>query len=565
MLTVRIARLLVVAGVMAALPPAAGATEKALLHAREGVAALLRGKYEQAIAAYDEALRLGDLADARRANIYNDRGVAKWRLQRPRDAIADFNHAVELLPAFPVVYNNRGNVLLELGRAEEALKDFDRAIALAPAYGVAHNNRGNALFQLGRYDEALRAYTRAIELMTTNPVPFNGRGKTHNAMGRPYAALRDFSRAVALNAKYDSAYGNRGRAYAELERYSNAISDFAQALSAQPERADLYLARARAYAADDKLGPAIKDLSRAIDGMRASAEAFAERGALYAKAQQFKEAWADLSKAIELRPDHARAYAERAAVSLKTGAPEEAMADVSQALRLDPDDPVALKVRGDIHDSQGRSEEAAADYRAALERDPTLADARAALRRIAGEAPPIEVEIVESVVKGWTIARSTDGRYVATNPDHPRVRVRLEMYGPGTPRILDWELMRNAFRGIGLLRYEAGVARDRDGAPLEYVAIVDLWQNAVVAIEPRKLGDVEAKWEWREASLVVTDPSGVANELQLRRPRPPQPQVATDQGRHWFFDQEWGRQARPRTYRAPSRGGGGFLDWLFGN
>ena len=91
------------------------AADKALLHAREGAAALLRGKYDRAIASYSEALKSKNLQDPRRANIYNDRGVAKWRLKRAKEAIQDFNEAIELFGA-DVVIADRAPVGDEIAR-----------------------------------------------------------------------------------------------------------------------------------------------------------------------------------------------------------------------------------------------------------------------------------------------------------------------------------------------------------------------------------------------------------------------------------------------------------------
>ncbi|HAN62606.1 MAG TPA: hypothetical protein DCQ79_01850, partial [Rhizobiales bacterium] len=65
--------------------------DKTLLRAREGAAALMRGQYDKAIAAYDEALAAPEIADFIEASIYSDRGIAKWRLKQTKEAIDDFN------------------------------------------------------------------------------------------------------------------------------------------------------------------------------------------------------------------------------------------------------------------------------------------------------------------------------------------------------------------------------------------------------------------------------------------------------------------------------------------
>ena len=86
-----------------------------------GYLLIQQGKPEEAIAAYDEAIRLKrDFAGA-----YNDRGNAKGLLLRHEDAIADYDEAIRLKPSYVEVYNNRGNAKSLLDRHEDAIADYD--------------------------------------------------------------------------------------------------------------------------------------------------------------------------------------------------------------------------------------------------------------------------------------------------------------------------------------------------------------------------------------------------------------------------------------------------------
>ena len=77
-------------------PPAEAAVDKSLIKSQEGSSALLRGRFYLAVAADDDALKDTNLPAASQAGLYSDRGVAKWRLKRLDDAIADFTKAVSL-------------------------------------------------------------------------------------------------------------------------------------------------------------------------------------------------------------------------------------------------------------------------------------------------------------------------------------------------------------------------------------------------------------------------------------------------------------------------------------
>jgi hypothetical protein len=143
------------------------------------------------------------------------------------------------------------------------------------------------------------------------------------------------------------------------------------------------------------------------------------------------------------------------------------------------------------------------------------------------------------------------------------LRAELEMFGSGKPKIIEWTQMKDALAGIGLLRYYAGDLAEGANQELVYTAIIDLWANKVVTIEPYSWGTNAAKWDWQAYSVVVTDPDGTPNEIKLRKPkvRP----VAREGG--GFFD-PWGGprqgQAQPRGRRGGGGGGGGGLFGWFG-
>ena len=80
--------------------PASGQSDSSLLRVREAAAALVRGNVDQAITIYTEALEDKSLPNDRRATILNDRGVAYSRRQQQKEAIEDFNRAIQLYPEY---------------------------------------------------------------------------------------------------------------------------------------------------------------------------------------------------------------------------------------------------------------------------------------------------------------------------------------------------------------------------------------------------------------------------------------------------------------------------------
>lgn len=553
----------------------AHAEDKTMFRAREGAAALLRGQYDKAITAYDEVLATPEIADFVKAAAYSDRGVAKWRMKQTKEAIDDFNKSIQLSPDNATVYNNRGNALMDLGHPDEAVKDFDRAIALSPNYGAAHNNRGNAHAALGQYEPAFQDYRKAVELMPQSAVPFNGRGKAHEELKRYHAAVRDLTRAITLNPKYAAAYHNRADAYLVIGMYKEAADDATQAINLLPPDTpdpDLLLLRARAYSGDKKYNQAVDDLNKLIELKPDLIEAYVERGMVFTQVRRFDDAIGDLTRAIEIDPKNVKAYAMRAEARLQAEANDDALSDVNQALEIANNDPLSLRIRGQIYEALARSDEAIADYRNALVQDPFQTESRDALQRLGQEVPPEEGQPLGPPVSGWVIKEPQPDRYIASNEKYPALRVELEMFGSGIPKITEWKLMKDALSGIGLLQYYAGDFGEGQNTGLEYVAIVDVRANKVLSVEPHSWGSAAAQWNWQAVSVVVTDPDGNANEVQLRKVRR---QAPVDRGDFWDFG---GRAAEsgaspeggPAGRRAARRGGGGgggagggMFDWLF--
>jgi hypothetical protein len=239
-----------------------------------------------------------------------------------------------------------------------------------------------------------------------------------------------------------------------------------------------------------------------------------------------------------------------------------ALDDVGQALTLAPEDASALRIRGDIKKVMDETPDAAiADYRLALTKDPFQAESREALEKLDQELPPEPGAPLGEPVEGWVITEPSPGRFVVTNPKYKKFRAELEMFGSGKPRILEWSLMKDALAGIGTLRYYAGDLGEGTSQDLVYTAIIDLYANKVAAIEPYSWGETPAKWDWQAVSVVVTDPDGNANEVQLRKGRAPRA-VARDEG-GGFFGGPPQAQARKRPSGGGGQGQGNFLNWLF--
>ena len=112
------------------------------------------GEFSQAIAAYQEAIRLQP-----------DSWVAHYRLgteylrrEQLQEGARALERAIRLQPNSSEIYSNLGIVYHKLGREQESVETFKKAIQLEPDNAQAHFNLGVSLLLNGDRDSALEQY-----------------------------------------------------------------------------------------------------------------------------------------------------------------------------------------------------------------------------------------------------------------------------------------------------------------------------------------------------------------------------------------------------------------------
>lgn len=114
---------------------------------------------------WDDAVRkIGDSRVPYADRSYRNRGVAYYYLGRYREALQDFDKALELDPRNAKSWLMRGSLHMRAEESERALADFNRALEIDPSYANALERRCVVLMRLRRLDQALADCTHAYEL-----------------------------------------------------------------------------------------------------------------------------------------------------------------------------------------------------------------------------------------------------------------------------------------------------------------------------------------------------------------------------------------------------------------
>jgi tetratricopeptide (TPR) repeat protein len=154
-------------------------------------------KYEEAAAAYEEAIKLGQI---------------KWGY-----------------------YLKLGLSYKKMGKKEEAKAAFQKAVELNPESYSAHKELGEVLADTDRFEEAKKYYEKAAEISPDDPdASFNLGICLLNTMERE-AALRAFRKTIQLKPDYGEAYYHIGTLYISQNRVKEAVESLEQFLKLAPE------------------------------------------------------------------------------------------------------------------------------------------------------------------------------------------------------------------------------------------------------------------------------------------------------------------------------------------
>lgn len=163
---------------------------------------ILRGRqrFEEATAAYDQALQRIPALERQHWSLLYARGIALERSKKWERAEADFLKALEFEPEQPHVLNYLGYSWVEKGmHLDRAKAMIHRAVELRPSDGYIVDSLGWVYYQLGDYEKAVKELERAVELRPEDPVINDHLGDAYWKVGRRLEARFQWQRSLTLN------------------------------------------------------------------------------------------------------------------------------------------------------------------------------------------------------------------------------------------------------------------------------------------------------------------------------------------------------------------------------
>ena len=234
------------------------------------LAALEAGRLDEAAGALAEIVR--QKPEDPDANYYL--GLARFRQQRPGEAVPFLEHATRLSPSNPAAWKVLGLVHLGANNFKGASVALERACALGARDEDSCYLFARSLFLLGRYDEAVKPFEQALRA-----APPSNQSTVHRALALDLDELGSFPAAE--------------------QHFRDAVRLYRGSGGVPPDpRVDYgaFLARqGRAREALDLLRPA-------VSASPGSARANAELGRALLELDRPEDALGPLSKAVELDP-----------------------------------------------------------------------------------------------------------------------------------------------------------------------------------------------------------------------------------------------------------------------
>jgi choline-sulfatase len=179
-----------------------------------------------------DALLLHDLAVAARHAATKTPGPAASALID--EAVRADRAALVLSPNSAVAHNGLGLLAADLNRPQDALKEFERAATIDPNNASYSTNLGNARRAVGDTSGAEQAYRRALEVDPRAADAVNGLGVLLVETKRPTEAIPLFERAIAAAPDFQEARLNLGIALQESGQTARAADTYRQVLAAPP-------------------------------------------------------------------------------------------------------------------------------------------------------------------------------------------------------------------------------------------------------------------------------------------------------------------------------------------
>jgi eukaryotic-like serine/threonine-protein kinase len=171
---------------------------KAYNYYTEGNNLIEREKYEEAIVAFDRAIKV----HPNFTQAWTNKGFAQGKLGKPLDKFASCAQATNVAPDFAEAWNCRGLARQDLLQYDAALQEYDQAISVDKTFYRAWFNKGQVYLKLGEREEAVAATKKVLALEPEYYLAWTQICQAYFELGQYQEAQEYCEESLAISPKY---------------------------------------------------------------------------------------------------------------------------------------------------------------------------------------------------------------------------------------------------------------------------------------------------------------------------------------------------------------------------
>ncbi|HEY5325566.1 MAG TPA: hypothetical protein VIJ27_01080 [Mucilaginibacter sp.] len=153
-----------------------------------------------------------------------------------REALAQYDTAIELNPDYVVAYANRGRLKIKMHDFYGAQNDLLKALALDHKMTGVYYFLGYAKWQVADFDGSRLAYNKEIEYYPKNAQAYADRGYVRQILQDQKGALQDFNQAILIEpGSFADVYLARGLLKTKMNDKNGGCLDLHRSFTLKPD------------------------------------------------------------------------------------------------------------------------------------------------------------------------------------------------------------------------------------------------------------------------------------------------------------------------------------------
>ena len=302
-------------------------------HNNRGLALLAEGKYDDAVAAFRQAIASAEDLGIARLNMAR----ALFKQKDYEGAAAELREFLAREPRSKEAENLLGNIAMEEGRPRDAEAHFRRALEYEPQFTDARNSLGILFERQGRIEEALREFRAVLGVDPDYAEALNNIGVIHKKQGRLEEAVASFRKAIAADPEFAGSYSNLALVYEQSGDGAAAEEWYRKAIDRDPENVAVRTNYGGLLYTLGRIEDARRELERAVAIDPSYASAHNNLGAVYGRLGRKPEEIASYRTAATLDPNYADVHHNLGLALIKQGSWMPGEKELRRAIEIDPD------------------------------------------------------------------------------------------------------------------------------------------------------------------------------------------------------------------------------------